>query len=334
MKRNIALLALSITGIFAAKDLYASVRLTTPEDLKIEQLNKEQKEKFQNIDYTETLAIPNQYKGKLKYTEGKEEVHLKDVRLFFGAGGRYTFSGDTTLTSDLNENEVGSPGYFNKKNNLKFDDNFNFYASAGLYWRNGIRLEFEYSQMTLTTNNFGKNFKRYDNGIIFNQYLQRTGVLNTYGTGMNKYTALTNNMLPKLDFSVKTYMVNFIFEKTNIRSKIRPYIGFGAGLVEGDIETLKNDGASRVLGGQVMVGLSYPISEDQLVLYLGYRGIFSQKMEQTFTRITNVSLENVPSNISSEAFNGKTYYNPNMVQSKEKYDFQAHNIDFGIRFFF
>lgn len=330
MKKSIILFVFFAATIVAMQNSYADVNLTTPEDLDIKQLNKEQRDKLQNVEYTETLAIPNQYKGKLKYTEGKEEVHLKDARLVFGVGGRYTFSNEITLDSDQNINSE----YFNKKNTFKIDDNFNFYASAGLYWRNGIRLEFEYSQMTLNTSDFGKHFATYD-GIIFNQYLQKTGNISTQGGILTEqYTTLTNNMLPTLDFSVKTYMVNFIFEKTNIKSKLRPYIGFGLGLVEGDITTLENEGESRVFGGQVMVGLSYPFVEDQLVMYLGYRGIFSTQMEQTFTRITGVSLDNVPGIVSNTAFDGDTYYNPEFVKSKEKFDFQAHNIDLGIRFFF
>ena len=334
MKKNIVFFVLGAVSFVSLHNSYAAVRLTTPEDMEIEQLNKEEKAKLQNIQYTETVAIPNQYKGKLKYTEGKEEVHLKDARLFLGVGGRYTFSSDITLKSDQ---DINSP-YFNKKNTFELDDNFNFYASAGLYWRNGIRLELEYSQMTLNTSDYGKNFARYDNGIIFNQYLQKTANLSSYTSIINgetqTYTALTDNMLPTVDLSIKTYMFNFIFEKTNIKSKLRPYIGFGVGLVEGDFTTLETNDTSRVLGGQVMVGLSYPFVEEQLVLYLGYRGIFARTMEQTFTRVVGVSLDGVPQLVSNTAFNGNVYYNPQLVESKEKFNFQAHNIDLGIRFFF
>ena len=68
------------------------------------------------------------------------------------------------------------------------------------------------------------------------------------------------------------------------------------------------------------------------MLYLGYKGIFAKDMEQTFTRITGVnSVNTVP--IGSE-FDGKTFYNPTLVKSKEKYNVQTNNIDLGVRFFF
>ncbi len=318
-------------------NLYAATRLVTPEELQIEQLNKEQKDKLQNVQYTETLAIPNQYKGKLKYTEGREEVHLKDARLFFGAGGRYTFSKDLTVKAEeIPQNHQ----YFNQKNVWNMDGNFNFYVSGGLYWRNGIRIEFEYSQMTLETNDYGKNFAKYNGpdtngkGIIFNQYLQTSGEITNYinDLGQVQYTTLTNNMLPVAELSVKTYMLNFIFERVYAKSKIRPYVGVGLGVITGDITTFVNEGSSTVFGGQVMVGLSYPISDESLVFYLGYRGIFMQDMEQTFTRITDVN--SAGTRPSGSEFNGNTYFNLNLVKSKEKYNVQTHNIDLGIRFFF
>lgn len=315
---------------------HAVTRLVTPEDLEIEQLNIEQKDKFQNVDYTETVAIPNQYKGKLKYTEGKEEVHLKDVRLFFGAGGRYTIAKDAELNADSVPDDMRDSTYFNKQNTWSFDNNFNFYASMGLYWRNGIRIEFEYSQMTLETNNYGKEFEER-NGFIFNQYLQTSGKITDFydSNGELAYTTLTNNMLPIVEFSVKTYMLNFIFEKTQIKSKIRPYVGFGVGAVVGNMKSLVNDGESVVFGGQVMVGLSYPFSDDDsLIMYFGYRGIFSQDMEQTFTRIYDVNLIGVVTNQDVNDFDGRTYYNPQFFKSKERFGFQAHNIDLGVKFYF
>jgi len=312
-------------------DLQAATRLATPEELKIEQLNKEQKDKLQNVQYTEAVEIPNQYKGKLKYTEGKEEVHLKDVRLFFGGGGRYTFSKNVTVEA---ETVPEGAQYFNKKNVWNMDDNFNFYASAGIYWRNGIRIEFEYSQMTLETTDYGQNFARYNGpdtrgqGIIFNQYLQKSGRITSHGN----YTTLTNNMLPIAELSLKTYMVNFIFERTQIKSKIKPYIGIGLGVVDGDMKTFENEGSSVVFGGQVMAGISYPISNGIAAIYLGYRGIFMQDFEQTFTRVTNVNSVNTQP--PGSEFNGNVYYNPTLVKSKEKYNAQTHNIDLGVRFFF
>ena len=68
MGRNKFLYTFFVLNCLYISDLYATTRLVAPEELEIEQLNKEQKNKLQNVQYTETLAIPNQYKGKLKYT--------------------------------------------------------------------------------------------------------------------------------------------------------------------------------------------------------------------------------------------------------------------------
>ena len=298
---------------------FANIRLTIPSDIETKKLNKEQRDRFQNIQYKESVGIPNQYKGKLKYTKGKEEIKLRDVGFVMGVGGRYSITDDITLNSDIGSGS--SYTYFNKTNTWEMKNNFNFFVSGGLYWRNGIRIELEYSQMTLETNNYGRNFRNYgSSSVIFNQYLQKTGILTEDSTG----SMLTSNMLPVIELKVKTYMLNFILEKTNINSKIRPYLGFGDGIVNGNIDTLKNDESSTVLGAQAMVGLSYLIDDGHAVMYLGYRALFVQDMEQTFTRIVDAS-----------SFNGTTYFNPSFVKSKEKYNFpNIHNIDLGIRFFF
>lgn len=322
-----------IFGCVFSFNLNAATTLATPEKLEIRELNKEQKNKLQNIQYSETQAIPNQYKGKLAYTEGEEEIHLKDVRLYFGTGGRYTLTTDITQKT---ETEPTNTTYFNRKNKWEMGDDFNYYASLGIYWRNGIRIEIEYSQMTLSTENYGDNFAVYNGpdqrgrGTIFNQYLQKTATTNYYYNLQNQlvYTTLTGNTLPKIDLEVRTYMINFIFEKTTAKTKLRPYVGFGIGLVDGDVKTLVTNGSDMVLGGQVMVGLAYPFANDSLVVYLGYRGLFSDELEQTFTRVTGVSPYN------GNYFDGKTYWNPHFMSSREKYKIQTHNIDFGARFYF
>lgn len=309
--------------LFFISNTYAAAKFVIPYDLTTEELNKDQRGKFQSLQNQQSLSMPNQYKGKLKYTKGEEEIKLTDVAFFVGAGGRYSLTNDVELESDLNYNSNST--YFNKLNKWKMDNNINFYASGGLYWRNGFRIELEYSEMTLETSNYGRNFKKYSSSgmgdrIIFNQYLQTSSTLTSDGAN---YT-LTNNMLPVAELSVKTYMLNFIFEQVSAASKLRPYAGFGFGMVSGNFSSLVNDGESNVLGAQALVGLSYAIKENKLSLYLGYRALFVQDMEQTFTRI-----------ISASSFNGTTYYNPTFVQSKEKFNFpNIHNIDFGFRFFF
>ena len=114
-----------------------------------------------------------------------------------------------------------------------------------------------------------------------------------------------------------------IFEKSFIKSKVRPYAGFGLGLVSGNMTNLKNDGRSDVFGGQVMAGLSYAVVNDVAVIYLGYRFVASMEMEQNFTRI-----------VSADDFDGKTYLNPVFVDTTEKFKYMSNNVDLGIRFFF
>lgn len=305
--------------VFTFLNAKADVKLSVPYDLDIEELNKEEKDKLQNTNYSETIGIPQQYKGKLKYTEGVPEVRLRDFRGYFGIGGRYSF------VSNTNMKEVGdtptSP-YFNRNEKWKFKNNFNFFASAGLYWVNGVRLEFEYSEMTAETDNFGKDFSSM-NGYKFNQYLQEKANITTTNILGTETVYLTNNSYPLIQFSIKTYMMNFIFENSNAKSKLKPYVGIGGGIVVGDMANLRTDGKSIVPGGQIMVGLSYPISEQVLVAYLGYRAVVAKEMSQTFTRIYD-----------AEDYNGKTYKNPQMMQVKEKFRYTSQSVDLGFRFFF
>lgn len=317
--------------IFTSLSASADVKLSVPYDLDIEELNKEEKDKLQNTNYSETIGIPQQYKGKLKYTEGVPDVRLRDFRAYFGVGGRYSFVQNTNMKE---VNDTPTSPYFNKNEKWKFKNNFNFFVSAGLYWVNGVRLEFEYSEMTAETDNFGKNFASM-NGYKFNQYLQENAVI-TQGTiteivdtpggqqlQTRDVTYLTNNSYPLIQFSIKTYMMNFVFENVNAKSKLRPYVGIGGGVVVGDMANLRTDGKSVVPGGQIMVGLSYPISEQVLVMYLGYRAVIAKEMSQTFTRV-----------YGAEDYNGRTYTNPQMMQVKEKFRYTSQSVDLGFRFFF
>lgn len=265
-----------------------AVKLSTPYDLDIKQLNSEEKDKLKNINYTQTVGMPNQYKGKLKYTEGKEDVYLKDVRAYFGLGGRFTMAKDTKL--EPQDNTYSDTA----KIDINFKTNFNYFASGGLYWRNGIRTEFEYSEATLKADAVGGNFI----------------TKNKNGTYSN-----INDMTVK--FLIKTYMINFIFENVNIKSPIKPYFGFGAGMVSGDMRNLVNTAKSNVFGGQVMAGLSYPISDGIVAIYLGYRGVFASEMEQDFIKY------------ESDGLGGY-----NEVNVKEKYKYQSNNVDLGVKFFF
>ena len=305
--------------VFISLNTNADVKLSVPYDLDVEELNKEEKDKLQNTNYSETIGIPQQYKGKLKYTEGVPDVRLRDFRGYFGVGGRYSFVANTNMK------EVGDTPtsyYFNKNEKWKFKNNFNFFVSAGLYWVNGVRLEFEYSEMTAETDNFGKDFSSM-NGYKFNQYLQEKANITTTNILGTETTYLTNNSYPLIQFSIKTYMMNFVFENVNAKSKLRPYVGIGGGVVVGDMANLRTNKKSVVPGGQIMVGLSYPISEQVLVAYLGYRAVVAKEMSQTFTRIYD-----------AEDYNGKTYKNPQMMQVKEKFRYTSQSVDLGFRFFF
>lgn len=300
---------------------------TTPYELETKSLNKDEKIKLRSIQYKEATEIPQQYKGKLKYTEGKEEVYFKDAKMYFGFGGRYSMLQSVDMDSSTTLSSGTSSTYFNKKNTWDFDRNFNFFGSLGVYWRNGVRIELEYSESTFDTNNYASNFASYTGTAgtsnIFNQYLQSSAKQTTGTKSGVSYVSLTGNTLPVVEFSVKTYMLNFIFEKSMAKSKIKPYVGFGVGMVSGDMGSLVNDGSSNVLGAQGMVGLSYAVVPDIANLYLGYRVVASQKMEQTFKRV-----------YGADDFDGKTYTNPKIMDSKEEFNYFTHNIDFGLKFFF
>ncbi|MDD2839858.1 MAG: hypothetical protein PHY80_01880 [Rickettsiales bacterium] len=254
------------------------VKLSTPYDLEIDQLNQEEKDKLKNINYSQTVGMPKQYKGKLKYTEGKEDIRLKDVRAYFGIGGRFTVAKDTKIKYSATNDET----------NINFTTNFNYFASAGLYWRNGIRTEFEYSEAAIKANTDATVAIKKKDG--------------TYTSVDDAY----------IHFLVRTYMVNLILENTNVKSPIKPYIGFGVGVVSGNMRDFLNTASSNVFGGQVMAGLSYPISDGIAAIYLGYRGVMAAEMEQTFVRT-----------------NGTTD-----VDSKGTYNYQSHNVDLGVKFFF
>lgn len=309
-------LFISAICLFTFNSYARTTTLNTPYNLDTKRLNEDEKYKLQNLQYTGTGNTPVQYKGKLKYTEGKEEVHIKDARLYMGVGARYSL----TNTIEMQAQEIPtSATYFDDKSKWDFDNNLNYFASAGLYWRNGFRMEFEYSKMTLDTNNFAENFPKMGN-TIFNQYLQTSAYTLTIGAD----TYLLDNMANIVELSIETYMFNFIFEKSMITAKIRPYIGFGVGLVKGDMISLVTDKPSFVPGGQFMIGLSYPFSKGALVAYLGYRAIFAKEMEQEFTRITD----------ADSLSDAGTYTNPVYVKSKENFTYRSNNLDLGIKFFF
>ncbi len=267
---------------------------------------------------SESVIYKDLYRGELEFDETTQDVDIMDARFYLGAGGKFNITNDLTLNSNLDL--IGSDIYFEKENTWEMDNNFSYYISGGLYWLNGVKIEFEYSEMLLETSNYGQNFRRYvgsgpGNGEIFNQYLQ---------VGHEIFNnELRDNVLPLAELSLRTYMVNFIFEKVTAKHKVKPYFGFGVGMATGDITTLVNEGASSAVAAQVLVGLSYPFIEN-MSIYLGYRGLYVGELEQTFTRV-----------VSANDFDGSTYYNPTFEQSTEKYDIPVnHSVSLGFKFFF
>ena len=321
----------------------AEVFLMIPEELEKEELNKDEKDKYQNVDYrSSTNYTIKQYKGDLKFKYGKIDSHLKDARFNFSFGGRITFPTATTLTSNL-END----SYRNKENIWKYKIDYNYFFSIGLYWPNGVRTEIEYSSMVLETKNFGDSFQKYNN-ITFNQYLQDgstfisayndDGEANQTDDDDNEYSSLTGNMQPLVEFSIRTIMFNIILEKVQAHVKLKPYIGAGIGYAIGNMRSLQNKGSSKVPAAQFLIGLSYDITDDRsFVLYLGYRLLYLGEMKQKFTRIQPGSGANfLDANdiLRTIVFDGETYYNPIFKESEEKFQIMMHNIDLGFRFFF
>ena len=310
----------------------ATVYLMPPADTELEELNQEEKDKFQNVNYRSTSDYNvQQYKGDLKFKYGKADSHFKDGRIHLTFGGQITLPTYTTLTSNLDEQE-----YLNKEVKFNFKTDYNYFAGMGFYWPNGVRLEAEYSSMVLETKSFGKSFKKYG-GTVFNQYLQdgATYTINLKDDKGNIYTRLTGNMQPLVEFNIRTIMVNLILEQAQAQTKVKPYLGAGAGYAIGNMRSLENKGSSRVPAFQLLAGFSYSLTDDSsLVMYLGYKYIFISKMKQDLTRITPGS----PAYIGGKdvVFDPETgtYYNPVFTNSREEFKLNMHNINLGFRFFF
>jgi hypothetical protein len=330
--------------------LAKNTNLITPGELEIKELNKNEKEKLQSTEYHQTVGIPeNQYKGSLRFTEGEEEIYLKDIALFFGIGMRMTSLRETRLeASSIPERSPNTDYFFNSTSSWNYDLNYNYFISTGFYWRNGIRIEFEYSPSVFTTKNYANGFGKMKESnsnkeTVFNQYLQTSGIFSQknykYNDEDKKVTILSDNVVPFAELSVKTFMINLILEKSLIKAKVKPYIGFGAGFIQTDFTNLVTENNKNKLPGiQAMVGFSYPLAENKLNLYVGYKGVMALgKFEYSFSRITGVGGYTELIAEGSEVFHNfedGIYYDPFITEVTETYSYISHNIDIGFRFYF
>jgi len=260
----------------------------------------------------ESKESSGQYKGKLKKKRQRDEFRLIDARFYGGGGLKYSFMSDTKMTKANKTNaqiqaETGQTStIYYDENKLSLGGNGGYFASLGLYWGNGLRIETEYTQTTYDTKKLGDFSFTVGTDKIW-EYL--------HGSSVN----VNSVPITQLEFDVKTVMLNVIFEPFRYHSKITPYIGAGAGLVMGDVQSLKNKGSAKAFGAQAMVGLSHKFGNSGCI-YLGYRFTKSGDLEQTFKRIVQVG--------------ASPTYTPYTIDSKETYQYEAHGVDLGFRLFF
>lgn len=266
----------------------------------------------------ESKEVSGQYKGELKNVRRKDEFRLYDARWYGGLGLRYSMMDKSKMSKDSSRTDAQIQGETGQSSTVHYDENEidlegagGFFGSLGMYWTNGLRMELEYSQTKYDSSSL-EEFRftetaSSNNGKVW-EYLHNN--------------AINVNTIPitELEFDVKTIMFNVLYEPFKYDSKLTPYIGAGTGLVITDVESLPNDGSAKGLGFQGMVGLSYKMGYDG-AMYLGYRYVRADDLEQTFKRVVQVSY-------SSPNYTAYT------IQSKETYDYVSHNIEAGFRFFF
>ena len=155
------LIIFCFVSFFVFSNVEARNYLIPPADMEMEELNKDESDKFQNVNLKSSTDYNiQQYKGDLKFKYGKVDSRFKDGRMHLIFGGQVTLPTYTTLTTNLNEQE-----YLNKNVKFNFKTDYNYFAGMGFYWPNGIRIEAEYSSMVLETKNYGNSFKKYGGTI-------------------------------------------------------------------------------------------------------------------------------------------------------------------------
>jgi hypothetical protein len=126
-----------------AMNLFAKTTLLYPNEMQIEELNKDVETKLQTIEKKNSnyISLPNQYKGKLRYTESEQITKFRDYKLTFGFGMYFL-------------NKVSNISIENiEKENWKLKSNFNFDISIGAYWINGVKVEYEYGSLNSKVEN-------------------------------------------------------------------------------------------------------------------------------------------------------------------------------------
>lgn len=172
----------------------AEVFFNLPENLTLEEVNKNIKNKTMNRSDSIEDQINNQYKGKLKYKSNNDAIrnYRKD---------RY-YTSAFMVINKLSLNEIK-----NTNTNKIYEVNKGFKNSVGgifgFYFRNNFSLEFEYFDYSNTTR-AKENFFEDSKHKKFNS----------------------------VDVNVKNYFINLIIE--NNYSQIIPFFGIGIGGVKTD----------------------------------------------------------------------------------------------------
>jgi hypothetical protein len=264
----------------------ADTRLRIPDGLNAIDINNNNTHNQRST----TTKIPEQYKGKIKPRERKEPFTIYTLRPYIGLTFNFSQLSNIRLESKDAELE-GSPSSIKLNNEYNFDSSVGYSASLGMYSPNGLRFELEYSQLD---SDIDKVSQKEDSDIMM---------------------ILSGSPSVKMSFM----MFNILMENESPRSKLVPYLGFGIGVLNTDLQEdtsketeLTDDG---LLAYQAMIGLSYKIT-DAGYAFLGYRFRQSEKTNQKYTSYIDIS--------------GTKY----KYEYRAEYRYTVHSIDLGMRFMF
>ncbi|GMO58470.1 MAG: hypothetical protein Ta2D_04230 [Rickettsiales bacterium] len=315
--------------IFLGIDFCFATRLIYPDDIQVIELNQEETSKFQTLSDEDETSQIQQYKGPLKFTEMEPEAHPDEYAIYitFSANLNYVPNikiqdsfPDTIPYSD-NGTTHYQPSYDWILSKRFTDPKFSYSLGMGLYWINGVMIEFEYGDMNIEVTDFlrggdtieyGENTRdeygywnfETTGSMVLNEFMQTSANLeiieNKYQVGVyqdtgqpieqtDKFYRISGNTIPILQLRAKSYFANMILEQTYAKSKLRPFLGIGVGITDITIANLVGASESdKVIAGQVMIGFAYPISENKLNLYFGYKGVFMPTIKKRLTKIYGV----------------------------------------------